>query len=122
MPDPKLQAIREEIKAVLLKHDVAGVVILSSPTHMEFIVQLEATWTAIREQHGPEGVGIRFRLTDADVPDEKQRHQLAHDTIGTLTGTIDVMNNLCESLTGLLESAGQKIEFSHISRREWAPR
>ncbi len=119
MPDPKLIAVRQEIADVLRKHDVGGIVILNSSSHMEYLVQLDTTWTAIRTETRDDGAeGVRFRLTKADVPDEVQRKQLAKDTIGAIAGTLDVMKYLLEKLDDLLAHAAQSIKFAHISRRE----
>lgn len=118
MSDPRLKTAMEQIKAVLREHDIAGIVVLNSETSTEYLVHLETSWTAIRIEDGERGVGIQFRCTKADIPDDARRKELCRATIGTLAGSIDTMNHIQEGLNYLLAEAGKKIEFSHISRRE----
>lgn len=115
MPDPKLRAAQEEIKAILRKYDITGVIVVSSKTHTDFQVEIEATWNAIRVVDGPQGMGIRFRCNAESHPDLKARGEAARLSLSTLLGTVDAMNAVMEGLNTLLIKVGERIPFDHRS-------
>jgi hypothetical protein len=45
--DPKLKMAATEIKAILDKYDIAGTATMLTPTHMEFVVKLDPSWSVV---------------------------------------------------------------------------
>lgn len=81
MPDVRIKPAVDEIKAVLEKHDMAAVVFIASPTHVEFLYRLEASWTCIRL----EPAGLRIRANSKD-PAQVEALRVS---CGTLAGFSD---------------------------------
>ena len=102
MPDPKLQKLVREIGETLRKNDVTGIVLLSSPKHMEYGIQLETSWTCFKVERTPEGqMAIRMRNKKAEHTDMEKYKALTTDTIGTVLGFIDLMDHIKAMLEGL---------------------
>lgn len=58
--DPRLKAAMAEISEVLKRYDIAGHVVLVSPTHSEYHTDFP-TWSMAQWEHNEKGeVGIRF--------------------------------------------------------------
>src|ERR1700752_106117 len=104
MPDPKLKAAMEEIKVILKKHDIGAVVLLSSPDEMEYLAQLDPTWSCIRF----DGEQIRIRCLLQDYPAKDVQKKTLEDSVGMLAGFCDIMNNLQEGFMGILKLVGEK--------------
>src|SRR5687768_16148170 len=110
-PDPKLKAAMEEIKSIMAKNDLAGIVILSSADAMEYFLQVEASWSCAKvEKQDANGSFVRVRTTDLS-PDQKKK--FAEDTVGMFMGLADVMTRLQSSIGGLLEVIGNHFKEVH---------
>lgn len=78
--DPKLRKAAEEFTALCKKYDCVGSAIFVSPTHAEFVHQLEPTWSVMRiEPQDDGGAGIRFRskAQDFDSKEAQEAHTAA---------------------------------------------
>lgn len=64
MPDPKLKTAMTEIEGVLAKHDICASVVLTSQTHAENRLFLNASWSAI--VINPKNGEMRFRAKKTD--------------------------------------------------------
>jgi hypothetical protein len=118
MPHPKIQPAIDEIQAVLARHDLAGVVFVASPTHTQFLLQLDPSWSVIRTEGDN---GIRFRALAADYP-SKEAHQHAIEvSTGLLMGFSEAMRRTGAMLDQIVVSLGRKFEISHTSRFEGKP-
>jgi len=117
-PDPNLQAAMEEIKVILKKHDAAGVVILNSVDAMEYLIEVEASWSCAHLEQIPDTnfAGIRVRTTDiADVATKKAALEA---TLGMFLGTVEVMGNVADQLLKIVNALQQKIgPFEHETKR-----
>jgi hypothetical protein len=118
MPDPKLVAAMEEIKAVLKKHDVGAVVVLSSPTHMEFLREYAPTWSCVTVEQHPGGHALRIRAHLADFESPQARKKCLEDSIGMLAGFADALTEEKEQLLVMLKVIGEQIGFDHITKDE----
>lgn len=78
---PKLKIAIEEIKAILQKHDIAGMVVIHTPGFAEFMLEISPSYSCARM----EGPGIRFRAKKSDFNgDAKARDQKISDTTNML--------------------------------------
>lgn len=116
MPDPKLKEVMKEIQAVLAKHDVAGLVILSSPKHLEYLLQLEASWTCMRLEVP---LAIRFRSLAKDFPSKADQKRCTEESLGTVIGLADVALNLSQQLSRIAVHIGKHFgSVEHFTRAE----
>ena len=108
----------EEIKAIMNKHDIAGVVQLQSPTHGEFLYALEASWSCISFEPGGR---VRFKAAmqsgggSGDVTRERER---ARVSAGMVLGLIDAGRKQIEDLTQLAMLIGKHVNVEHWTRVE----
>ena len=117
MPDPKLQAIMEEIKPILRKHNVAGLVILASPTHMEHLLELDPPWTCF--QYDPDKGFLRVRCKAADYPSRDAQRTVLEASVGTLVGFHDVITKVSSNLDQVLLKIHQSgVLFDHRTTDE----
>lgn len=86
---PKLKVAMEEIKAVLVKHDVAGFVMLHDPKgFIEYLNHISPTYSCALMEDGT----IRVRLKAAELPGGMaQAKQMAEDTYNMITLMTDVI-------------------------------
>lgn len=114
MPDPKLVAVMEEIKQVLAKHDLAGLVMISSPSSIEYLHHFPS-WVCITIND--EGF-VRFKSKAVDYPDEATQKKVLQDSVGTIAGFMDTARVQADMLEKLLQQVGKSIKFDHITRRD----
>jgi hypothetical protein len=115
MPDPKLIAAMEEVKAILAKHDLTAVVFLGSPSHVEYHYKLHASWTCCRlEEDGQ----FKARLKTSDYPSPLEARKVVEETVGMLAGFADVTQQAHENLSGTLKMFGQRFHIEHVSAEE----
>ena len=81
MPD-NLTVVAGEIKALLKKHDLAGMVFLASPTNAEFIYEFCPTWSCA--YFDLDGEFLRFRAGRGEYPVVADRVRAIADTAGML--------------------------------------
>jgi hypothetical protein len=66
--DPKLTEAWHEIHAILKKHDLAGHVVLVSPTHAQFHFDLSPSWSALFVEEDKDGHDVlRFKALKAEL-------------------------------------------------------
>ena len=72
--DPVLKKAMLEIEAILRKHDIGGVVSLTSKTHGEYLFVLDPSWTIIKQIPEEMGTKLHLRSMRKEFPsDEAQR-------------------------------------------------
>lgn len=111
MPDPKVQAAINEIEQVLRRHDLAGVAIVSSPSHTHYLHHIEATWSCCRME-SPHG--LRFRCKRADYPTEAEWKETMRISCGLVAGFEHALESSAQQLRRLLLALGKKVGIDHI--------
>lgn len=114
MPDLNNKAAMEEIKLVLKKHDLAGVVFVGSKTHTDFLFELCPSWTCTSMD--VKGL-LRVRAKGKD-PAVVESLRL---TVSTFAGFSDAMRATEKNFAAILAEIGKSAEFSHFSRLEQPP-
>lgn len=118
MSDPILKAAAEEIKAVLRKHDIAGVLMLQSKTHGEWVCEISPSWSAAKLERSDGDVLLRVRCKREDFPSkEAQQECLAH-TVGMLMSFITFGGKLGEDFTRMIALISQQVGNIEHSERE----
>lgn len=119
MPDPTLQQAMEEIKAILRKHDVAAVVLLSSPKHMEFLYGLTPTWSCAKlEPHPDGGEAIRIRSSRDEYVSEDAQRQCLEYTIGMFMGFFSLLKQAEDQMLNITALLGQHFDVEHTQAFE----
>jgi hypothetical protein len=117
--NPELLPIFDEISAVLKKHDVAGVVILSNKTHTDFRMDVSPTWSCAKTENAEDGLMLRVRCKRVDFPSQESQTETLRLTLGAFLGTADALRILGENIEAVMAMIGRAgIEFSHRSTRE----
>lgn len=112
--DPKLQEAMAEIKAIMVKHNIAGRVILSSESHIEFMDHLQLDWTCIVDERDTAGklIGVRIRSKLEEYPSKEAQKEIMENTIGLLVGTMETTRQRDEAYQYLLERLSKTIGFT----------
>jgi hypothetical protein len=98
---PKLKKAMEEIKAILKRHDIAGMVVLHTPGHSEYLNHISPTYSCAKQ----EGDMIRFRAKKADFNNSAElRDQCIADTANMFNLISDVG---AQNILGLLKVSEQ---------------
>ena len=120
MPDPNIQEAITEINAILRERNLAGVILLASPTHTHFDFKLDAPWNAIRFELGPQGeAGIRVKLKTNDYATREEAKKVGELTLGTILGMLNVMEKTTGTLSQLAERLAREMKLQgHVDRDE----
>lgn len=70
--DPKLKRVAAEISAILKKEDIAGTVVLHSPGHSEFVLEISPSYSGASIVKTPEGSILRIKAKAEDFPNGKE--------------------------------------------------
>lgn len=98
---PKLKKAMNEIKEILKRHDIAGVVVLHTPGNSEYLNEISPTYSCAKQ----EGDTIRFRAKKADFKNSAElRDQCIADTSNMFSCLSDV---LARNTLGLLDVSEQ---------------
>lgn len=118
MPDPILKTAVAEIDAILKKHDIAGVVVLTSKSHVEYLMAITPTWSCCTYEDTPQGKLLRVKAKAVDYPSKEARNEAISDTIGMLMGLSDVMEKAVTWMGETTASIRKQIRFTHWTRQE----
>ncbi len=106
---PKLKVAMAEIKAILDKHDIAGIVHLHTPGHGEYLVKINPSYSCAWVQ---DGVGYRLRTDPTDSKEIK--HQLVTDTANMIGILTEMMANTSVSFIDFYELLKTKVDITNI--------
>lgn len=90
---PKLKVAMQEIKDILIKHDIAGLVALHTPGFSEYLMKVNPSYSCAKFEdmgEGKSGIRILARLNE-DYAGDKDAHQKA------LTDTSNMFKLLAKS-------------------------
>ncbi len=104
----------EEVKVVLAKHDIAGVVLLASQTHTEYLYEFSTSWSCAKI----EGDQLHIKAKREHFPSKEAHVKCVTETVGMLAGFGDVMAQALDAMTRVLRALGQQFEIAHQSRHE----
>ena len=96
---PKLKKAMQQIKNILDAEDIAGLVVLHTPGHTEFLNKLDPSYSCVfpdkyRDPSSGEMLdGFRIKAKSSELGIQK-RNQLLHDTANMLAGINEVSGTL----------------------------
>lgn len=113
---PKLKMAMQEIKEVLNKHDIAGMIILADGTGFsEFVNKVEASWSGAFIQHTPQGTMVRLRIKQAEVGKEKAK-EMAERTFNMITHFAEMLGKHSLTYFELLDRLKQQWDTEDTDR------
>jgi len=112
--DPKLQAALDEVKAVMLRHGLAGACMLVSEDEAAFTYGLFAPWSAFQPDPGTP-LGFRFRANSKQMGKDEAHRRVSGGmhTVCQLADFGAQTVQWMDDLKRMLRRAG--IEFEHTS-------
>lgn len=116
MPDPLLKTAAEEIKAILKKHDIAGVMMLQSPDGAEFVRVIDPTWSCAKIQDTPMGPAIRIKAHHSEFPNKEAQQKCVEQTIGMVFAFRHQAEQDEKSMAQLIEVLSRKFDISNWIR------
>ena len=114
----ELDPVLAEIDAVLKKHDVMGLVLVSNKTHLDWRIHVEASWSCAKLERDKDGVAVRIRSKSTDFPSREAQKLCNEQTIGTFVTMIDAMRNISKQVEHLLVVVAKHIKFTGMSMDE----
>lgn len=115
-PDLKLNAVRDEIDALLKKNDLCGIVVLTNQDSMCHKLAVQASWSCARWEKDEEGYMGLLIQTPEHLPAE-QKKELIENTLGMFFGLSDVVAFVQDQLERVKELAGRRFGVTHISKQ-----
>lgn len=110
---PKLKVAMNEIKEILDKHDVAGLVILHTPGHGEHFAKINPSYSCAFIDQTPQAEGVRVRAKLSDFNgDSAKRHKVVTDTVNMFQILTDLTALRASQLIDIMEMLKRNLEIS----------
>ena len=110
--DPKLKMAMNEIRGILAKHDIAGLVVLHNPPgHTEYMLQLSPSWSCAKIEG--EAVRVRARIQEDFNGDRKAWTKKVTETLGMLNGITTVGGQMILSMATLSDTVDKVVDATH---------
>lgn len=121
---PKLKKAMQQIKDILSKHDIAGIVILYEPQHSEHLIKVDPTWSCAKLD--PVKGILRMKAKKEDYSGKVElRNKAINDTTNMIVHFTDQLamrfsdmsgvQQMIEQAVGIIEK-GESSESSHQSQ------
>lgn len=114
----EIEPVLDEITAVLKKHDMVGIVMVGSRTHVDYRMNIEATWSCAWMEPCPEGIALRIRSKLSEYPDKAAQKKTLEETVGTFVTFTDVLKRIEEGLVRILVLCAKHMEIHGKSNFE----
>jgi hypothetical protein len=115
----EIAPVLAELSAVLKKHDMAGLLIVSNQTHVDWRIEVEASWSCARIEKDADGrEGLRIRSKLEEYPSREAQKKTLESTVGTLVSMTDVLWMAGENIERMLKIVAQHVQFFGKSTRE----
>lgn len=105
-----------EIVAVLNKYDVAGIALLQSKTHGEWLNHVLASWACTSIEMDDKGETLRLKANLSDYPSKEAHHEAVRLTVSMLFGLHDGAKRIQENMNAVMEMLGGHMDIDHISK------
>lgn len=114
--DPVLKAAMEEIKAVLVKYDIAGVCQLESKTHGEWLNHITPSWSCAFFEDEKQTL-LRVRALLKDYPSKEARNEAIRLTTSMILGFKDGSERLARNMEAVAKMISKIVgEIEQVSR------
>lgn len=109
---PKLKKAMEEMKEILRKHDIAGVVTLHTPGHSEYLLHVTPSYSCATF-NGDE-LRVRARLKEDFHGNIGEQRKKVTDTVNMLDMLSESTAKLAMNLISLSEIVTKKTNAEHL--------
>lgn len=113
---PANQAI-EEIKAVLSKHDLAGMVMVQAPKESAFLNVIDPSWSVAKYEETREGTAIRIRAKAEHFPSRAAQKEAVEWTCGMVIGFMLQAERTREQFEQIAGVLGQHFGITYAEGR-----
>jgi hypothetical protein len=104
--------VLDEISAVLKKHDMVGLVVVGNPTHCNWRMEVEASWScAWLEKDGTGRTALRVRSKLSEYPNREAQRKTMETTVGTFVTFNDVVGRVSPQLEQILIMLSKHVDF-----------
>lgn len=114
--DPVLKAAIAEIIAVLEKYDIAGITILQSKTHGEWLNHITASWACTKMEMDGTHEALRIQAKLSDYPSREAWVEAIRKTVSMIFGMRDGAKRIEDNMNGLIDALGGDMDIEHISK------
>lgn len=109
----KLKSAMEQIKAILIKNDIAGAVVLHTPGAAEYLYKIDPKYSIVRV----EGKEIFYKLDAKHYRgDIEKRNQAAADTANMLSLMADLLQGMAFNTLTASKFIDEKLGAKHTNR------
>lgn len=108
-----LKEAAAEIKAVIAKHDLAAMVILQSPSNLEYVNEISPSWSAAKLS--ADGA-FRLRARREEFPSRDAHINCLKETVGMLLSFMRQSERNAANLTEVLGIVGKHLDVAHTER------
>jgi len=98
--DQKLREAAEEFKVLCKKYDCIGVVLFVSPTHVEFVNEISASWSVMRFEEGQQK--LRFKSKREEWPSLEAQKDATNSTVHAVTSLVQWSEQTHKIWSGVL--------------------
>lgn len=114
MANIKLKIVMDEIKRTLEKHDVAGLVVLHTPGHSEYLLHINTTYSCAKLESG----GIRIKALKSDYGgDTERRDRKVADTSNMLSLLGDTGAYISNSVKQISAAVDATVKAEHTNSK-----
>lgn len=106
---PKLKVAKEEIMEVLRKHDIAGMFVLHTPGHGEFMLHVDTGYSCAKFDGNQ--LRIRAKLQEDFGGDKKLWKEKITDTVNMMQTFQDCGEMLNTNITRMIDAVAEKVEI-----------
>lgn len=120
MPEPKTRAelALEEIKAILVREDLAGIVQVQDEESLAFLHKIDPKWSCCKYEAFPQGMGVRIRALASEFPSKEEHMKCIERTFGMLMAASNQAENTYDELGEILAMLIAKFpDVVHVEKR-----
>lgn len=108
---PRLKKAAQEIKEILDKHDIAGVVVLHTPGNSEYLVKLDPTYSCVKTENG--GYRIKSNLQEDHKGDKQEQIKVQKETANMLNLLSTTVANIALPIMEMSETMDKVTNAHH---------
>ena len=110
---PKLKKAMQEIKAILQNYDIAGSIVLHTPNHSEFLLQISPSYSCAKLEG--DNLRVRAKLNEDFNGDKEAWKQKVMDTSNMLNLLAEVGGKASMSLFQISDKVDETVSAQHFA-------
>lgn len=106
---PKLKMAINEMRGILSKHDIAGLIVLHTPGHSEYLLKIDPSYSCAKL----EGDGVRLQAKKKDFPTIEAWTKRVSDTSNMLNLLFEVGGHNVMGLSNVSDTLDNIVGAEH---------